>query len=107
VQWLAEGDKCTRFFHLCACKRRKKNIITGLKRLDGSRTEDETELGTNTFYHELYTTEGQVAMQLVLDVIPKKVTAKMNLKLIAEIKESEVKEALFEMFPTDTSPTYL
>jgi hypothetical protein len=39
-------------------------------------------------------------MQLVLDVIPKKVTAKMNLKLITEIKESEVKEALFEMFPT-------
>jgi hypothetical protein len=100
VQWLAEGDKCTRFFHLCACKRRKKNIITGLKRLDGSQTEDETELGTNTFYRELYTTEGHVAMQLVLDVIPKKVTAKMNLKLIAEIKESEVKEALFEMFPT-------
>jgi hypothetical protein len=39
-------------------------------------------------------------MQPVLDVIPKKVTAKMNLKLIAEIKESEVKKALFEMFPT-------
>jgi hypothetical protein len=79
-----------RFFHLCAHKRRKRNIITGLKDLDGSRTEDETELGqmTNTFYHDLYTTEGQVAMQPVLDVIPKKVTAKMNLKLIAEIKES-------------------
>jgi hypothetical protein len=42
-------------------------------------------------------------MQPVLDVIPRKVTGPMKDKFIAEIKQSEVKAALFEMFPTKTS----
>ena len=39
-------------------------------------------------------------MAEVLDTVPSKVTADMNRKLIAPIEEKEVKEALFQMFPT-------
>jgi hypothetical protein len=34
VQWLAEGDKNTQFFHLRASKRKKKNKISKLTRED-------------------------------------------------------------------------
>jgi hypothetical protein len=46
VQWLAAGDKNTRFFHLRASQRRKKNRIAELKRADGSLATREDELGS-------------------------------------------------------------
>ena len=102
VQWLAEGDKNTRFFHLRASQRKKKNKISGLKKPDGATTTDDAEMAqlTTNFYRDLYHSEGQTEMQPVLDVLPSKVTSPMNEKLISEIKQSEVKTALFQMFPT-------
>jgi hypothetical protein len=43
VQWLAAGDKNTRFFHLCASQLRKK-WITKLVKEDGSLESGEEEL---------------------------------------------------------------
>jgi hypothetical protein len=39
-------------------------------------------------------------MEAVLDTVPVKVSPEMNAKLIAPYTEAEVKEALFQMFPT-------
>ena len=39
-------------------------------------------------------------MAEVLDTVPSKVTTDMNRQVIAPIDEKEVKEALFQMFPT-------
>lgn len=104
VQWLAEGDKNTRFFHERACRRRKKNIISRLKRLDGTISENEKELGTmaTSFYQHLYSSEGVDDMDRVMDVIPAKVIAQMNESLKAAFREEEVRDALFHtsMFPT-------
>jgi hypothetical protein len=80
IQWLAEGDKNTRFFHLRACQRKKRNKITRLVRHDGMATEDAEEMASMTrdFYEQLYTSEGVANMGEVIDVIPQKVTAEMN-----------------------------
>ncbi|KAK1598491.1 hypothetical protein QYE76_048259 [Lolium multiflorum] len=102
VQWLAEGDKNTRFFHLRASQRKKKNRVARLKKPDGSFTEDDGEMAqlTGEFYEDLYRSEGVSNMEEVIDVIPRKVTAQMNDNLLKPIKGEEVKSALFQMFPT-------
>jgi len=100
--WLTAGDKNTRFFHLRASQRRKKNKIKRLKNFNGQFTEDDQEMGriTTSFYRNLYNSEGVSNMSEVLDTVPVKVTAAMNDQLIAPFEEREVKEALFQMFPT-------
>lgn len=102
VRWLAAGDKNTRFFHLRASQRKKKNKIKCLKRLDGQITEDAQEMGrlATTFYKELYRSEGVSDMEQVLSTVPSKVTPEMNEALLSPFEAKEIKDALFQMFPT-------
>jgi hypothetical protein len=101
IQWLSEGDRNTRFFHLRASRRKKKNKISRLVKADGSVTEDQLEIGqlTRSFYNNLYTPEGTVGMEEVLNTVPVSVTTTMNNKLTAPFEDGEVKQALFQMFP--------
>ncbi|XP_071680070.1 uncharacterized protein [Lolium perenne] len=102
VQWLAEGDKNTRFFHLRASQRKRKNKIERLRQTNGEMTDNPSLMAsaTNTFYKDLYRSEGTEDMEAVLDSVPVRVTEGMNEGLIAAISNREVKEALFQMFPT-------
>lgn len=102
LAWLKAGDKNSRFFHLRASRRRRKNWITKLRRGDGQVTENEQEMATLTtvFYKSLYTSEGVENMDAVFGTVPVRVTAEMNSKLRAAVTEAEVKEACFQMFPT-------
>jgi hypothetical protein len=102
VQWLAAGDRNTRFFHLRASQRRKKNRVSELKREDDSIATDEIELGdmATKFYRELYTSEEVQGMDEVLASVPVKVSELMNNMLDAPFDPVEVKTALFEMYPT-------
>ena len=95
ISWLTAGDKNTRFFHLRASQRRRKNRISKLKRPDGQLTEDLLEMGDliSSFYKELYTSEGTEDMASVLNTVPTKVTPEMNDQLLAPFTEKEVKEA--------------
>jgi hypothetical protein len=101
IQWLSEGDKNTRFFHMRANGRKKKNRVSRLKRPDGSYTEDQHELGqmARNFYSNLYTTEGTAGMEEVLNSVPVSVTQAMNDQLMAGFEDTEVKQALFQMYP--------
>ena len=102
INWLAEGDWNTRFFHLRATLHRKKNKITKLKTPIGGVTKVQEEMGISatSFYKELYRSEGTENMGAVLDTVPIEVTAEMNSQLLALLDEGEVKTALFQMFPT-------
>uniref|UniRef100_A0A453D6F8 Endonuclease/exonuclease/phosphatase domain-containing protein n=1 Tax=Aegilops tauschii subsp. strangulata TaxID=200361 RepID=A0A453D6F8_AEGTS len=55
VQWLAEGDGNTQFFHQKANMRRRKNRIEQLTRDDGTVCNDENEVGcmVTNFYKNL------------------------------------------------------
>ena len=102
IQWLAEGDSNTQFFQRKTSGRRAKNNISKLERGDGSVSSDPGELAdmATAFYSNLYTSEGTICMEEVLSHIPWKVGANLNARLNAEYTKEEVKEALFQMFPT-------
>ena len=101
VMWLTAGDKNTRFFHLRA-SRRSRNKISRLRKSDGQFTEVDLELHTivTNFYSNLFASGGTNNMEVVLSTVPVKVTADMNRILLDPYKEGEVKDALFQMFPT-------
>jgi hypothetical protein len=69
---------------------------------DVSLTVEEGEMAdmTRAFYEQLYQTEGISNLGEVIDVIPVKVTSVMNDSLLKPFNEEEVKNALFQMFPT-------
>ncbi|XP_073362905.1 uncharacterized protein [Aegilops tauschii subsp. strangulata] len=56
VQWLAEGDSNTKFFHRKASARRARNRISELQRTDGTVCTDEQEMANmaSNFYSNLY-----------------------------------------------------
>src|SRR3954465_8490337 len=60
VEWLAAGDKNTKFFHMRASMRRKKNMIKSLKNALGVVVDDPVVLREMAmdFYKSLYTSEG-------------------------------------------------
>ena len=55
---------------------------------------------TNAFYQDLYTFKGVQGLDEVLAHVPCKLTAAMNDILCAPYTKDEVKNALFQMFPT-------
>jgi len=77
-------------------------LITKLRKLDGHLTEDAPAMAnlTTSFYQTLYTSEGMANMESVFSSVPVKVSADMNNQLLAEFRQSEVKDTLFQMFPT-------
>ena len=85
--------------------RKRRNRISQLVREDGTICSDEEEIKrmAKDFYKKLYDSEGTIGMEEVLSHIPRKVDEVMNDMLCASYKESEVKEALFEMYPTKAS----
>jgi hypothetical protein len=82
---------------------RKKNKISRLAKADGSVTEDPVELqqmAQTIFYADLYTSEATSGMDEVLALVPVLVMMNINAKLIAPVGDKEIKEALFQMYPT-------
>jgi hypothetical protein len=102
IQWLAEGDRNTKFFHRRASNHKQKNKVSRLAKPDGSITEDAAEMGemTRNFYNNLYESEGVQNMEVVLDTVPIKFSSDMKMLLLKEFTAQEVKDALYQMFPT-------
>jgi hypothetical protein len=102
VQWLKEGDKNTKFFHQKASNRKKKNCITRLVKDDGTVCDNSPALEQHAkeFFVDLYQAEAVIGIEEVLSHVPCKVTGEMNEILNAPYSGKEVKEALFQMFPT-------
>ena len=82
--------------------RKKKNRIQNLLKYDGALIDDIGEMQNlaTAFYRDLYTSEGTLNMQEVIDRVPRKVTTPMNESLTACYMDMEIKNALFQMFPS-------
>jgi hypothetical protein len=101
VQWLREGDRNTAYFHAQASQRKRVNKIENLEREDGSRcaTWDENCTEVQSFFQNLYTSQGFRHMDELLNLVPTRVTMEMNAELQKAFTAEEVKGALFQMAP--------
>ena len=77
-------------------------MMRGLQISLGVHVQDPTELKAtaNSFYQELYASEGVQGVEDFINHVPCKLTPDMNSKLCAPYTADEVKCALFQMFPT-------
>jgi hypothetical protein len=102
VDWLREGDRNTAFFHARASTCRRSNKINCLIKKDGTRCEDKKEIKTmaRDFYMNLFLSEPNVNVEVILDAISTKVDQSTNEELCKPYTDEEIKEALFQMGPT-------
>jgi hypothetical protein len=110
VQWLAEGDRNTSFFHARARERARSNKITSLKNDDGNFVSSQSELESlaSNFYSSLFTAQEQTTPEVITQFIQPKVSEVMNERLCAPVTNEEIENALFMMHPNKSpGPTAL
>ncbi|CAH9084787.1 unnamed protein product [Cuscuta epithymum] len=104
VFWMRDGDMNTKFFHVAATTRKKRNMILKLQRDDGTvatTRKDLCEVGGDYFRHLF--TASPADYDLVTSAIQRVVTEDDNKKLIGDFSDNEFKEALSEMH-SDKAP---
>ena len=80
ISWLREGDHNTKFFHVKASARRKKNLIISLKEMDGTLIEQQSDIERVIIQHfsTLFQSSNPNAIEEVVAHIPRVVTEEMN-----------------------------
>ena len=105
VLWLSKGDNNTAFFHSKATRRLRKNLIRGIRDGNGAWLTDQDDIGhvMENYYKELFSSANPNLEVDSLEKIPCMVTNEMNVDLVKEFTELEVKEALNHMAPLKAS----
>ncbi|XP_073049662.1 uncharacterized protein [Primulina eburnea] len=83
VNWLAHGDRNSKYFHACVSARRTNNFISGLVSAHGDCSNNPTENEKNT----------------ILSCVPETIDEQVNDVLCALFSTAEVRKALFDMHP--------
>ena len=99
--WLSKGDNNTAFFHSKARKRFRKNLIREIRDRNGAWLTKQEEIGhmMESYYKEIFSTSNLNIEVDSLEKIPCMVTDEINVDLMKEFTELEVKEALNQMAP--------
>ncbi|XP_010431135.1 PREDICTED: uncharacterized protein LOC104715426 [Camelina sativa] len=102
--WLWDGDKNTKYFHASSKQWRIRNRITGLYGPDDIWTESDSgmEDTASHYFVDLFKRSDVRGVSQMLQEVPSLITDTMNRSLTREIKESEVRKALFAMHPEKT-----
>lgn len=101
AKWLKEGDGNTRFFHVRATSRRKKNSIERLKDLNGCWKDKNTDICAiaREYFHNLFESTLSPYEVLNLDYIDNCISDDMNERLTKEFTDKEIVEAFNQMDP--------
>ncbi|KAA3470173.1 reverse transcriptase [Gossypium australe] len=94
TQWLREGDKNTRYFHVRATSRKKKNSIERLKDSHEVWHDDKNEICTSTI---------EPNEDFDLHYIPTCITDSMNKNLNKDFTNAEILAAFNQMDPRKAS----
>jgi hypothetical protein len=98
---LKEGDINTKFFHMKAARRAKKNKTKRLRKENGDLTQDKEVMEGMAckFFQDLFRADPVVKPDELLQIIQPKITTEMNEALCKEFSEKEISDALFQMGP--------
>lgn len=107
VLWLKDGDRNSAFFHRRASNRRSRNKIKGLNDENGDWISNPAAVSgiLARYYDHIFKSEGvddHDAMSEVLQTIQPRVTTSMNDSLVAHYTDEEIKQALFQMHPSNS-----
>ncbi|XP_019163057.1 PREDICTED: uncharacterized protein LOC109159400 [Ipomoea nil] len=97
--WLREGDMNTRFFHLSASNRKRKNQLLKLRNGEGSWVEGQGLESLVVSYYEGIFTSGGCRGANFFESLQPCVTGDMNEELVRPFNAEEVREAVFAMSP--------
>jgi len=100
--WLALGDKNTKYFHALTKQRRAKNKILGILDNHGTWVDNEEGIDRITvdYFKNLFSSSNSEDPAFALRNISPSVTLAMNESLVRKVTEAEVKRALFSLNPT-------
>lgn len=94
-KWLKEGDSNTKYFHVCLNKRRRVNMIHGL-RIGGVWREEATVVKEEVYNHFKNMFSEEVWPRSRLDGVPfKRLSDNDNAMLMAEFSIKEIEEAVW------------
>ncbi|KAI5311398.1 PREDICTED: reverse mRNAase [Prunus dulcis] len=99
VQWLAEGDKNTKFFHAETVTRRRRNKIRGLENELGEWHDDEKGIQDIAvkYFDQLFTSAASLQFKEIINCVDHWVSKQHNFELTREVTATESKEALFQI----------
>ncbi|XP_074266876.1 uncharacterized protein LOC141590167 [Silene latifolia] len=99
--WLRDGDKNTKFFHMRAGERKRKNSIAKLIDDEGVTRMGDEEVGVvaNGYFTELFSTTNPSNDETIFQGFETRVTSDMNDMLKRDYCEDDIIEALNQMHP--------
>jgi hypothetical protein len=105
THWFQNGDRNTKFFHMCANQRRKTNHICRVQD-EGGRiytTSDDISRAFTDYYHHLFSTSSPMDVEACVETLDVRVTNVMNEHLAQVFTVKEVSFALSQMAPLKSS----
>ena len=102
IQWVAKGDKNTKYFHGVATQRKRRNFIKGVRDLDGVWQTEEGVISDIfvDFYTKLFSSSNVQGLNQVLEGVKRVVTADMNEELLKPYSKDEIEAAIRQMAPS-------
>lgn len=99
AKWINDGDRNTRYYHLKAINRRRKNKILMLHDSKGILVEEEEQLRgmVNNFYQDIFRAEAGDRDYIVTRYSFPQLELQVSLDLGKEIDDTKVKTVLFSM----------
>ncbi|KAF9592580.1 hypothetical protein IFM89_016031 [Coptis chinensis] len=97
--WIKDGGKNTRFYHLSTIYRRRKNKIDKIKDDDGEWREGRTDVGTslNQYFTDIFTTDSPVRDNQIMDLFKSIVSDRENEILISTPDQEDIWKVVKKM----------
>jgi hypothetical protein len=101
MDWIKHGDRNTKFFHVCANSKSRKNRIKRIKDEKGKWWDNDVAVGQAfvDYFSLLFSANEEVDMGPCLQSLEAHVIESMNAELVGEFHEEEISQALFQMAP--------